>query len=331
MEFERKTIPVKDLVLDVENPRFRHLRELRGQKKITEEQIMAEIREDDAYITLTKAIKQAGVTDPIWVKRNADGRYVVVEGNRRTTILRDLLSEGVKPPNGVRYDMVTANVFAPGTSETELLLQRVRLQSGKARWDTFNTAMITWELRNKSALEEEDIAVETQNSLTKVKETLVNVKLLIEYAKATGDTDTHQYSYFQEAPKKVRDWILSSEKNKQIYFNLISPMKGHQRIRSVATRGGLREFALLIDKPDILEKFVKDKDMTVEEAVDFVHEKDIMVELPFIKKLGTLVRQLGGLTDEQVERMLKEKKIVLNLKKLRNVCDSLVSKLDEDA
>jgi ParB/Sulfiredoxin domain len=330
VDFERKAIPVKDLVLDVDNPRFRHLRELRGQKKITEEQIMAEIRDDDAYITLTKAIKQAGVTDPIWVKHDS-GKYIVVEGNRRTTILRDLMAEGVKPPNGVNYDHVMANVFAPGTSETDLLLQRVRLQSGKARWDTFNTAMIIWELRNKSKLEEEDIAVETQNSLTKVKDTLVNVRLLVEYAKATGDTDTHQYSYFQEAPKKVRDWILSSEKNRQTYFNLISPMKGHQRIRSVATKGGLREFALILDKPDVLEKFVKDKDMTVEEAVDLVHEKDIQVELPFIKKLGTLVRQLSGLTEEQVERIQKEKKIVLNLKKLRNVCDSLVSKLDEDA
>jgi ParB-like nuclease family protein len=331
VEFERKSIAVKDLILDVDNPRFRHLRELRGQKKITEEQIMDEIRQDDAYITLTRAIRQAGVTDPIWVKRNSGSKYVVVEGNRRTTILRDLLTEGVKPPDGIRYDFVTANVFAPGTTETELLLQRVRLQTGKARWDTFNTAMIIWELRNKSKLEVEDIAVETQNSETKVKETLVNVKLLTEYAKVTGDTDTHQYSYFQEAPKRVREWILANDKNKQTYFNLISPMKGHQRIRSVATKGGLREFALVLDKPDVLEKFLRDKEMTVEEAVDLVHEKDILIELPFIKKLGMLARQLGGLTDEQVERLQKEKKIVMNLKKLRNVCGSLVSKLDEDA
>src|SRR5437867_4469146 len=124
MEFERKVIPVKELVLDVDNPRFRHLRELRGQKKLTEDQIMTEIRDDEAYITLTKAIKQAGVTDPIWVKRTSDDMYLVVEGNRRTTILRDLLTEKVKPPDGVRYDVVNANVVAPDTSETDLLLQR---------------------------------------------------------------------------------------------------------------------------------------------------------------------------------------------------------------
>ena len=322
---------MRDLALDVDNPRFRHLRELRGQKKLTEDQIMAEIRDDTAYITLTKAIKQAGVTDPIWVKRTSGNKYLVVEGNRRTTILRDLLSEGIKPPEGVRYDRVDANVVAPGTSETELLLQRVRLQTGRAPWNTFNTAMIVWELRYKSELEEADIAIETQNSLTKVKETLVNVNLLTEYARETGDTDPHQYSFFSEAPRTVRDWILETEKNKKQYFELISPMKGHQRIRSVATKGGLREFKILLEKPPVLEKFLKDKDMTVEEAVDLVYEKDILVELPFIKRLGTLASQLGGLTDEQVGKLQSEKKVVVNLKKLKNVCDALITKIDEDA
>lgn len=330
MEFERKAVAVKDLVLDVDNPRFRHLRELKGQKKLTEDQIMAEIRDDDAYITLTKAIKQAGVTDPIWVKPTSDRKYLVVEGNRRTTILRDLLTEEVPAPEGVRYDVVDANVVAPDTSDTELLLQRVRLQTGKERWDTFNTAMIIWELRNKSKLEEEDIAVETQNSLTKVKETLVNVRLLTEYAKATGDTDPHQYSFFAEAPRRVRDWMLENDKNKGQYFRLISPMKGHQRIRSVATRGGLREFQLLLDKPTILDKFLKDKDMTVEDAVDMVHENDILVELPFVRKLGTLANQLGGLTDEQVSKLQAQKKVILNLKKLKNVCEAIITKIDED-
>ena len=38
MESERKILSVKDLVLDVDNPRFRHLKELRRQKNLTEEQ-----------------------------------------------------------------------------------------------------------------------------------------------------------------------------------------------------------------------------------------------------------------------------------------------------
>jgi hypothetical protein len=87
----------------------------------------------------------------------------------------------------------------------------------------------------------------------------------------------------------------------------------------------------LLEKPAILEKFLKDKDMTVEEAVDLVHEKDVLVELPFIKRLGTLALQLGGLTDEQVNRLHSEKKVVVNLKKLRNVCEALITKIDEDA
>ena len=95
-----KSIPVSALRLDPDNPRFFDLKALQGRKELTQEELKNEILDDDEIITLGKAIKKAGVAEPIWVKDSGDGSYLVLEGNRRTVILQQLLEEKQKPPPG---------------------------------------------------------------------------------------------------------------------------------------------------------------------------------------------------------------------------------------
>jgi len=90
LEPEQRWIRVKDLLLDPENPRFYHLA-LQGRKNLGQEQLASEIESDSETGTLTKAIRKSGVKDPIWVKEDGEGRFLVLEGNRRTVILRKLL------------------------------------------------------------------------------------------------------------------------------------------------------------------------------------------------------------------------------------------------
>jgi hypothetical protein len=82
-----KTIPVASVLLDLDNPRFHHLRDQNGGK-LTEELIEREILEKDEDLpALTKAIKKSGIKDPIWVVPKA-GKFLVIEGNRRVVTLR---------------------------------------------------------------------------------------------------------------------------------------------------------------------------------------------------------------------------------------------------
>ncbi len=331
MVVERRPLSVASLVLDPDNPRFFELRALKGRQKLTESDMMEEIGKDTEIITLMKAIRRSGVKDPIWVKSRPDKKFLVIEGNRRTYILRRLLEEKLTPPEGVRYDVVDANIFGPDTSDTELLLQRVRLQAGKRIWGPFNEALATYELRHKHGLEEEDVASELQISVREVRERMENVILFTDYVKQTGDANPRRFSYFTDAPRRVREWISEDPKNKTKYFELISPHNGFQRIRSVATKGGLRDFALLLDSPKGLKAFFKDEEMTVEEAVEIVKEHDITKEIPIMKRLGPIAAQLTSLTDDQMIRLKSEDTIVRNIKRLKRACDSILEKLGKDS
>src|SRR5262245_7962875 len=111
LEPEVRTLRVADIVLDLDNPRFFH----KGPG-LTQDQIEEDIlnNNDDIHL-LTKTIQKDGVQDPIWVVPQSNGKYLVVEGNRRTVVLRRLLKDRAVPPAGVKYDVVRAHVLPPDT------------------------------------------------------------------------------------------------------------------------------------------------------------------------------------------------------------------------
>jgi len=321
-------IRVKDLLLDPENPRFYHLA-LQGRKNLAQEQLAAEIENDSETGTLTKAIRKSGVKDPIWVKEDDDGRFLVLEGNRRTVILRKLLKEGVSPPPGVSFDKVLANVLPSDTPETELLLQKARLQAGKKEWGPFNEAAVTYKLKTAYLMEFEDIAAELQIPIAKVKERIQNFKLFEEYAKATGDSNPKRFAYFADAPKRVKDWYLEDDDTKKTYFSLISPVSGKQKIRSVATTNGLRDFAKVLDDPEALGYLIKQPKATVEDALEIAKGNDIVKGMPFIKKLEPLAQSLRGLSESEISKLNQDPRVKVQLKSLQRACAEILQKLEE--
>lgn len=330
MEFVQKKVPVSELLLDPSNPRFFQLRELKGKKNLRQKDLIDEISRDDEIPTLLKSIKKSGVKDPIWIKPHKS-KYLVIEGNRRTYILQKLLDEGVTPPKGIRYDLVIANAYKKDISETELLLQRVRLQAGKKVWGPFNEAVATYELRHKHNLEEEDIAVELQISRREVRERIKNYKMFLEFAKKTKVADPKKFAFFTDAPKPVKEWVESDTKNKSTYFNLIIPKDGVQKIRSVATKGGLRDFKQVLSHPKTLKKFLKDDDMTVEEAFEEVKDLDIRRAAPFLNRLESYANKLNTLSEEQIERLQDDTKAVKGIKRLYIASKRVLDKMKSDA
>jgi len=327
--FEQKEIEVSKLLLDPDNPRFFELRELKGRKNLTQEDLMKEMAEDEEIPTLLKSIKRSGVTDPIWVKP-VKGKYLVIEGNRRTFILKQLLNEKVTPPKGVSYNRVITNIFDKDISDSELLIRRAQFQAGKKVWGPFNEAVATYELRYKHHQEEEDIATDLQISKKEVRERIENYKMFLEFAKKTKQADPKKFAFFTDAPKPVKEWINVNPKNKETYFGLITPKDDVQKIRSVATKGGLRDFKEIIAQPKVLKKFIKDKDMTVEEALEEVKDIDIRKAAPFINRLETFAVHLTSLTEEQIDKLKDDDKAVKGIKRLYRACKSCLEKMGKD-
>jgi hypothetical protein len=322
----QRLVKVEDLLLDPENPRFYHLG-LAGRTHLSQTDLVREIEQDEETATLTKAVRKSGVKDPIWVREDGHGHYLVIEGNRRTVVLRRLLKEGATPPEGVHFDEVLANVLPQDTPDTELLLQKARLQSGKKQWGPFNEAAVTYLLRMTHLLEYEDIAAELQIAISKVKERIENFKLFQEYAQATSDSNPKRFAYFSDAPKQVREWFTESEDNKKIYFGLITPVGGRQKIRSVATKNGLRDFSKVLDDDEAFKYLVNTKEATLEDALNIALDNDIMKGMPFVKRLEPLAQTIRGLSETEVEKLKGEEKVKAHLKSLERACAELWQRL----
>jgi len=321
-------IKTSDLVLDEDNPRFFHLSH-KNKGKLTQEQIEEEIlQNDDDIPLLTKSIQKDGVKDPLWVvKRNAN--YVVMEGNRRTVVLKRLLKNQARPPGGVRYDKVKAHVMPSDTPEVELVLQKARLQGGKKAWGAFNEAALTYQLQQPPFLMSvEDIAVDLKIPISKVKERIENYKSYVDYTKETGDDNPKRFAYFAECPPRVREWYRDDSKNKKDYFRLICPLAGSNKIRSVATRGGLRDFARVLEDPEALKVLLTNAAVTVEEALDLAKDNDVRKAIPFIKRLGPLAMDLRALDQSQLEKLRGEIKFKMDLKAVRLACEEVLQKLE---
>jgi hypothetical protein len=322
-----RELKVDDLDLDVDNPRFFHL--MHRGRTLTQEEIEQEILKNDEDLPLlTKSIQKDGVKDPIWVIRK-NNRYLLLEGNRRTVVLRQLLKQKTKPPAGIRYDIVEAHVMPSDTSPVEQILQKARLQAGKKAWGPFNEAALTYQLREAPHLMAfEDIAVDLKIPVTRVKERIQNYKLFKEYVEETKDDNPKRFAYFAECPPKVREWFLENDRNKKEFFRLICPVGGKNKIKSVATRGGLRDFAKVVQSAEALKLLTEDPSSTVEDALDLAKEADIRKAIPFINKVGPLTQDLRALDASQLERLKSEVRFKVNLRALRLICEEVLAKLE---
>ncbi|MGH9917461.1 MAG: ParB N-terminal domain-containing protein [Nitrososphaerales archaeon] len=320
-------IEVKDLALDLDNPRFYHLK-LKLGGKISEQQLEDEIRRDTTFPPLVKAIRLAGVKDPIWVSEASDGKYLVLEGNRRTVALRQLLAQkAASPKEGVTFSRVLANVVPKETDKTELLLQKARLQSGKEDWEAVDNATVVYLLHKESLMAIEDIAAELQIPQTKAKEEISNFELYREYASKTGDDNPKRFGYFSDRPKKIVEFMEESENNKQEYFGWINPKAGKQKIRSIATTGGLRDLAKVMEDPEAFEAFRKDPNSTVEDALEIAKQNDIYKDMPFVKRIQPMAASLFALNDIQIAKIKAEPSVRVALTSLERACQQVLQKI----
>ena len=326
VDYESGSIPVEKLKLDIDNPRLLH-EVLTGNAPTTQSEIEDSITGDPQFRGLLKSIKKTGVQNGIWVSPLTDGSYLVREGNRRTTCLRMLLREGATPPSGVSYDRVKANIIDKDASDMDIKVLCARLQTGQAVWGPFNEAALISDLHTTHNMALEDIAIELQASITQVKKKLKSYKMFVNYSTDTGDTNTRRFAYFNEAPKKVLEWVEDSPKNMKDYHKWINPTNGAAKIRSAATKGGLRDFSKVIDDGDALALMREDSLANVEDAMEVVKQNDIKKDMPFLARLLPFQAQLNGLSDEQKARIASEPRVRVHLKSLKTACENLLEEL----
>ena len=330
MKSTLQTVPVDLLRLDLENPRL-YSRKLAGDELVTDSQLEQTIADEgESFMALYKAILKVGVRDPIWVKMNSDGTYTVIEGNRRTTVLRRLIENEAQAPDGVSFDNVQAHVVDDSVSDLEIKLQKVRLQSGKKAWGVVNDAAVVHEFHHELHMALEDIATEMQVSVTKVKKLLKSFRMYLDYVRTTGDSNEKRFAFFNEAPAKVIEWVETSPRNKSDYYEWMTPANGKAKIRSASTgRGSLRDFSKCLDEPEAIELLREDPDSTVEDAFEIVKENDVLKDMTFLKRVLPMAKNLNDLDDSQISRLSNERRIVVHIRSLMSACERALGQIEE--
>jgi hypothetical protein len=108
-EIIRKKVPIRNLILDIENPRIQYFLDTSLNKEITQEHIKYALAEsNDYYEKLKENIESnKGIIDAIWILPDGD-YYVVIEGNTRAFIYEEL---SVKYTNDKNWQNIDAYIL----------------------------------------------------------------------------------------------------------------------------------------------------------------------------------------------------------------------------
>ncbi len=329
-----KEIPIKEISLDIDNPRyFEDKLEFNIKKwtdKVLEQHILTGKSKEQGLSDILQPIKAEGVRNPIWVYENKNGKYVVLEGNRRLIVLRELVRQKISPPKGVKYDQVTAHVFPKNTDPKIIESQKLVIQSGQKKWGAFNEASHIYNLIHKFSYSPEEVATMWKTNVANIEKELDNFKYFKEFSEYIKKnpyavSDPRKYTYFQRAGVAVKNRFFGTKAERLKYYKLISPdKKGITKIPKVSLKGGLFDFAKFVENDKILRKFMKSPRMTVDDALLEFKGDSIKDALPWTKKLKEVSNGLNRLTKEDEKKIKNDKTIYNMIKKIYLATEPLV-------
>ena len=254
----------------------------------------------------------------------------MVEGSRRLSAIRQLAKE--KPPKGVSYTKILANVYPKDTDEKTVHVQKLILQTGKNPWGPFNVSKAIYDLVNNDNFTPQEVSIRAKKSVSSINKELQNYKIYKEFLKWTKKqgitTSPKQYTYFQRASMDVRDKLFISKPQREKFYKVITPnKKGITRIPNVSTAGGLMQtlnkFAV---NENILQEFLKNPKMEATDALLKFKGGDIKHEFPWTKKLKEVSTGLNKLSSEDLKKIKKEKAVYNMLVKISLATTKIVEK-----
>ena len=163
--------------------------------------------------------------------------------------------------------------------------------------------------------------------MNETKSALSSYENYLEYSKKSGDTHTKRFSFFsKEQPAAVKRWVAESPENKEAYFEWINPNGGNHRLRSVATKGGLRDFKDVVQSEPAIRAFMDDQSMTVDEALEIVKDVDLTKGRPWLKQIEKVSSGLNNLSSEELPRLKDDNyrpKLLALERAIKNVLDEM--------
>ncbi len=222
---ELRYIPLSELMLDSRNVRFRHL-----DRTLSDKEIEEWISSEGDTKSLEKEIRfSSGLSEKPFVQEQPNGKFRVVEGNRRTVCLRKIAekikSDKEKGIHIERIDPTQCIVIPHDVDERQLAIFLARIHvSGKKDWRAINQAAHVYDLIRLYDYDYDDVAQAVSISKSKVTQMLKAYEATLQFRDKYPDEDlwTRRYSHFEELFKKkgLKEWC-SEPQNLELFMKWV--------------------------------------------------------------------------------------------------------------
>jgi hypothetical protein len=167
----------------------------------SEQDLEHHLRRSKGYDQLLRSILDIGQMEPIYAwKREDQGKYVVIEGATRVTVLRELARKNTGKAIEARFRHVTAKVLPPdfGEEERVILLARIHVRgTGVRSWGRYIEARFVYETvagtdGQKPLMSIRDLARHMSKSDSWVSRLKDAYKFAQEFVEATDSPDSER-------------------------------------------------------------------------------------------------------------------------------------------
>jgi hypothetical protein len=321
-EIKRLKVPLKQLILDIENPRIQYYLDTRLNDDITQEKVKFALAEgNDQYERLKAHIELNGsIYDPIWVVPK-DGYFTVIEGNTRAFIYEELSEKYV---NDKKWKEIDAYILPYKVDRN--VINFIRLEKhlfGPTPWAAYEKARELYRLHTQ-----EDYSLKRLEQLTKL---------------STYEIKNNIQAYMDMEEQYLKKYNKPSERLKFSYFVEFRKNKGLKKIvkegkvslmefcdwvgEGKFNRGeDIRKLAIVLKDEQAREALINDD---FQAALDQLEQKNPAAKSKLFEKIEDVIVGLEGLPFgelDEIKRGLQPAK-VNSLKRVHEIISNLLKNI----
>ncbi len=290
-EIKRKKIPLKKLILDIENPRIQYFLDTRLNDNITQEKIKFALTEsNDQYEKLKEHIERnRGIYDPIWVVPHQDNKdfFIVIEGNTRAFIYEELSEKYV---NEETWKFIDAYILPHKVNRN--VINFIRLEKhlfGPTPWDAYEKARELYRLHTQ-----EDYSLKRLEQLTKLKASDIrnNIQAFMDMEEQylpryNSPAERLKFSYFVEFRKNKE--LKKLVKEGKLSLSDFCEWVGQGKFR----RGeDIRKLAMVLKDEQAKQALIEDN---FQAALDQLEQKNPAAKSKLFEKIEDVIEGLESL------------------------------------
>jgi hypothetical protein len=322
-DIKRLKIPLRKLVLDIENPRIQYFLDTRLNDNITQEKIKFALAEgNDQYEKLKEHIERnGGIYDPIWVVPK-DKYFVVIEGNTRAFIYEEMSEKYI---NDAKWQSIDSYVMPHKVDRN--VINFIRLEKhlfGPTPWDAYEKARELYRLHS-----EEDYSLKRLEQLTKLKASEIrnNIQAFMDMeqqylTKYNKPAERLKFSYFVEFRKNKE--LKRLVKDGKVSLLDFCDWVGYGKFR----RGEeIRKLPLVLKDAQSRQALIDDN---FQAALDQLEQKNPAAKSKLFEKIEDVVERLEGLPFGELDETKRGQQPakVNSLKRLYYVTTNLLESQD---